>query len=248
MKLKLYFGSEEKFDEVLMYGFPSTDEQPETVTDIPKPTRTPPNLRAKMTAISDYQKALKNDSLAFLDDTDDDDGYDYYDNEDENENDDNTNHDEREQVEYCYDLPACKSRKSNVGLFPDYDNYVNNSMPPPLTPLDDFPTSQNRPFSAGHFFGLDRDSTLRITLTRPEVHVVNVQNPVDADDIDESPVWSHSTDLLALKPLEILPDHTAFAVLSKQTTKSSLYSNKDNVVKNMLTRMKPKGHSSWLCA
>lgn len=245
-KLKLYFGSEEKFDEVLVYGFPSTDEQAGIVAGTPpKPTRPPPNSRAKMIAISDYQKALKHDSLAFLDESEDDnDDYDYYeddDDDDEAENDVNNDpNDEHEHVEYCYDIPACKTRRSKADLFPDYDNCVNNSV-------HDFPTSQSRPFSAGRFFGLDRDSTLRITLTRPEVRAVdNVQNSVEDRNDTDGP--AHATDLLALEPLEILPDHTALAMLSKQTTPSSLSSNKEHAIKNMFTRMKPRGgHSPWLC-
>jgi len=252
--LQLYFGSEEKFNEVLVYGFPSTDEQPETVTETPpKPSRPPPNSRAKMIAISDYQKALKSDTLAFLDDSEDDDEYDYYDDDDDDDDNDdedvvdvnNDLNDEHEQVEYCYDIPACKTRRSKADLLSDYDNYVNNSVP---TPLNDLSTSQSRPFSAGRFFGLDRDSTLRITLTRPEVRVVDdVKQLVEDDnDIDRS---AHSTDLLALEPLEILPDHTAFAMLSKQTTtRSSLSNNKDNAMKNMMKKRQSKRRSPWLCA
>jgi len=243
MKLKLYSGSKEKFDEVLVYGFPATEEQSEMRPITPKPTRPPPNMRAKMVAISDYQKALKFDSLAFLDDTDDDDEYDYDDDDsdDEGEIDDNDQNDD-EQVEYCYDIPTCKSRGSKSEISLNYDT----------TPMDGSPLST--PFSSGRFFGLDRDSTLRITLTRPEVRIVNVQDPVNADDTtnnldddDKSRARPRPADLLALEPLEILPDHTAFATLSKQTTKSSLASNKDNVMKNMLTKMKPKAHSPWLC-
>jgi len=242
--LQLYFGSEEKFNEVLVYGFPSTDEQPETVAETPpKPTRPPPNSRAKMIAISDYQKALKSDSLAFLDDSEDDDEYDYYDNDDdEDENEVNNDlDDEHEQVEYCYDIPAYKTRRSKSDLFPDYDNYMNNS-----TNLNEVSASQSRPFSAARFFGLDRDSTLRITLTRPEVRAVdNVLQSTDEDNaVDEA---AYPADLLALEPLEILPDHTAFAMLSEQTTRSSLSSSKDNAMKNMLKRRQARRRSPWLC-
>lgn len=171
MKLKEYLGSsDELFDEVIERGFPSPT-QLENEGEPPKPTQVRQSRR-KLTAIADYQRALKEDSLAFLDVSDDD---------DDEADDDLDNNDE--DLFAAQSAPAMTTIPEAVGNTHYHSGTALSDGPDtPITPRNTtFPTTQSsdasprsalsrdRLFTPSFVFGGDRDPTLRITLTRPEL-------------------------------------------------------------------------------
>jgi hypothetical protein len=186
MKLKLYFGSEEKFDEVLEYGFPLAPDAEEEQAEAPKPTVPQISDTRKRRALADYQKALRGDDLSFLDDSEEEDEAD---EEQEIERsasiaDDSTNDD----YILSSTLPSqdvsnsLSSSTSSIDFdspltpqllaSPMYPTITNSSsaLPTSTSPPNHnvAGTSPSKLFSPAMLFGSDRETTLRVTLTRPE--------------------------------------------------------------------------------
>lgn len=295
-QLKLFFGTDEKFDEVLEYGFP-VENGLEVQVEAPKPTRPQPNLRTR-TAIADYQKALKSDSLSFLD-------------EDEDDEDDDVDHDHQLETEIehpntaepehelYHERPSADSHLSSRSSVSSID------LDSPATPrlstqeesfvatlsdhtddLTSMPSisslSESKLFSPSFLFGCDRNATLRITLTRPDISK-STKTPVtqpdekknltrpgmstkaekivshygydaqqtatfdmeaafedeeqDARDVEQRlavDLMRPNMDLLALEPLQFLPDHTAITTLTSKSRRKGI----DATIQGMLTRMR----------
>jgi len=320
-KLKLYFGTDEKFAEILEHGFPVSSNR-DVQEDAPKPTRPQPNLR-KRTAISDYQKALKCDSLSFLDDPEDEEEDEAEDDADDD--DDKSNYATRRMNaggHYQLNDDGCYSPVYASSISSTSTNDIDTSPATPrmsaqpqpfvatMTTLPSMPSTssmgmESKLFSSAFLFGCDRESTLRVTLTRPEYRAVDekVQSqPLQQrpgfypsrllststssttypiiyqpeiedeeefkddqamDDTDyQIDLMRPSMDLLALEPLQILPDHAAIAELTKAARKE----NKDNAVRGIINRVRSSRtleqvqsrprvqsnphsppHSSWTC-
>jgi hypothetical protein len=319
-KLKLYFGTDEKFAEILEHGFPVSSGR-DVQEDAPKPTRQQPNLR-KRTAISDYQKALRGEDLSFLDDPEDDEKEEDT-NEDDDDDDDRSNYATRRMhagghyqlnddglYSPVYASSISSSSTDEVDTAPSTPRM--SAQPQPfvatMSTLPSMPSTssmgmETKLFSPAFLFGCDRESTLRVTLTRPEYRVVDEKvqpqpqqqrpaywnsrllstsnssiaypicyesevedegafkddQPMDETDY-EIDLMRPSMDLLALEPLQILPDHAAIATLTKAAKKE----NKDSPVRGIINRVRssrtleqvqsrprvqsnPHPHSSWTC-
>ena len=292
-KLKLYFGTDEKFAEILEHGFPVSSSR-DVQQDAPKPTRPQPNHR-KRTAISDYQKALRRDSLSFLDDPEDEGEEDDADDDDEiDERSDYSTRRINAGGHYQLNDDGCYSPVYASSISSSSTNDLDTSPSTPrmsaqpqpfvatMTTLPSMPSTssmgmESKLFSPAFLFGCDRESTLRVTLTRPEYRPVDekvesqtplqrpgywdsrllstetssVTYPIcydsemedeqafkDDQDFDDTnyqiDLMRPSMDLLALEPLQILPDHAAIATLTKATRKE----NRDNAVRGIINRVR----------
>ena len=323
-KLKLYFGTDEKFAEILEHGFPVSSSR-DVQEAAPKPTRPQPDHR-KRTAISDYQKALRCDSLSFLDDPEDEEEKeDGEEDTNDDDDDDKSNYATRRMNagghyqlndDGCYSPVYASSISSSSTNDPDTSPSTPrmSAQPQPfvatMSTLPSMPSTssmgmESKLFSPAFLFGCDRESTLRVTLTRPEYHGVDekaqpqpqqqrpgywnsrllstetssITYPIcyesevedeqafkDDQDLDDTEyqidLMRPSMDLLALEPLQILPDHAAIATLTKAARKE----NRDNAVRGIINRVcssrtleqvqsRPRvqsnphspPHSSWTC-
>lgn len=209
MKLKVYLASPQKFDEVLEHGFPSA-RQADQQRDLPKPTH---RVVRDRTAINDYQTFLKYDTLAFLDDE---------------EQKGQLSLEKNEDFTFFDALDGI----SETGIEDDADHRDQDDVrtlshiDSPRTPLNDqsFPAARDRwaPESVSSsscasplpLWTGNREMTLRMTLTKPELRakdddIYGWQQVEENEVVDEGgdPL---KVDLLALEPLPVMHDHSAF--------------------------------------
>ncbi|KAF2099586.1 hypothetical protein NA57DRAFT_75086 [Rhizodiscina lignyota] len=154
MKLRMYLGSPQKFDEALEFGFPSGEQ-----AEVPLTADRSVHFLAPLTLTHDFQSFLNDDWLSFLD------------SDEELDDDDEV---ERES------LPDAESPVTPG----ESDEMFRNSprVPSQMASVESGPSAP-RPSSSykqktdvfGHSVSGSREMTLRMTLTRPDLRANEVE-------------------------------------------------------------------------